>query len=342
MVAVGNGHVSTPLAENTMESSVKPDVSNKIQFIGEGAANIVVELRLSDGTNAFPGIYLQLLYSHTYPDTTAANLLRVPKAGTTAYPYTQLQSYWETSIKPLFNPEDLVQQSLLPLADNTTLTKQLNTLLSTRESSRRHDFRGSRVAETGCAMLVEDMRAQNPDDVFLEFKPKWLAQSPSAPAASTRCRNCAREVYGARKKELTGSVPKPCPLKLLSNPDEAVTSLLSTPSPQRDRLAVWLRSDNVLKRLRDLQVKLDRDGPLKADAGDEEFQLAMTLRDCTCFVRIPSDGDRPIEAKLGDLDRKNAEGKMGYWREMERNLVEGGFYEGTEEGGVAVDCGLGR
>lgn len=347
MVAVVNGRVSTPLAENTMQLPVNTDVPNEIQFIGEGAANVVVELRLTDGTNAFPGHYTSTSYnSHTCPDKPAENLLRVPKAGTTAYPYTQLQSYWETSIKPLFNPDDLVQQFLLPLADNTAPTQKLNTLLSTIETSRRHDFRGSRVAETECAMLVEDMRALNPDDVILEFKPKWLAQSPSAPATSTRCRNCAREAYRAHKKGKAGRLSKLCPLKLLGDMDgdflgEAVNSLLPSPSPQRERLASWLGGDNVLKRLRDLQIRLDRNGPLKADGGDEEFQLAMTLRDCTCFVRIPSDGDRPVEAKLGDMDRKNAEGKMEYWREMEKNLVDGGFYEGTEEGGV-VDCGLGR
>lgn len=70
------------------------------------------------------------------------------------------------------------------------------------------------------------------------------------------------------------------------------------------------------------------------------LQLAMTLRDCSCFVRIPADGDGggdgEVEARLGDLDRKNGEEKLGYWREMERGLVEGGFY-----GGDGMGCLLG-
>lgn len=64
----------------------------------------------------------------------------------------------------------------------------------------------------------------------------------------------------------------------------------------------------------------------------------MTLRDCACFVRVPADARLPVEAKLADLDRKNWEAKTGYWAEMERRLVEGGYYEGREVGGVGTDC----
>ena len=66
----------------------------------------------------------------------------------------------------------------------------------------------------------------------------------------------------------------------------------------------------------------------------------MTLRDCTCFLRIPGDPARPVEAKLADLDRKNAAAKMASWQAMERRLIEGGFYEGKEIPGVQLDCQL--
>lgn len=105
----------------------------------------------------------------------------------------------------------------------------------------------------------------------------------------------------------------------------------------------WLENNRVVERLRDAQVKNDPDGPLKADASrDPRFQLAMTLRDCTCFIRIPADAGEPVEAKLGDLDKKNGEAKLGYWQSMERRLAEEGYYEGKEVPPQKTTCQLER
>ena len=71
----------------------------------------------------------------------------------------------------------------------------------------------------------------------------------------------------------------------------------------------------------------------------------MTLRDCTCFVRIPADASAPVEAKLADLDKKNWAAKLGYWQATERRLIEGGYYagwEGPPPEGVRTDCQLER
>ncbi|EAQ91039.1 hypothetical protein CHGG_02974 [Chaetomium globosum CBS 148.51] len=207
----------------------------EINFIAEGAANVVFQVVVQPGdehSSIFQGY-----------------LLRVPKAGTNAHSYVELQEYWETVVRPLFEPEDLVQQRLVKLGGEEVVSC-LNAALELKEEARRADFKGSRVAVVEHGMLVEDMR-------------------------QTAARDGEEEEGGGE--------------------DEG--------------------------------------------AGDpERLALAMTLRDCACFVRVPAEAGRPVEAKLADLDRKNWEAKRGYWREMERRLVEGGYYEGRELGGVETDC----
>ncbi|KAF2004088.1 hypothetical protein P154DRAFT_560898 [Amniculicola lignicola CBS 123094] len=81
-----------------------------------------------------------------------------------------------------------------------------------------------------------------------------------------------------------------------------------------------------------------------------DLRLAMTLRDCSMFVRLTytpgafppttskaeteteTDSSITVEAKLADLDFKSAD-KFEDWAEKERGLVEGGWYEGEEDDG---------
>ncbi|KAB5558223.1 inositol-pentakisphosphate 2-kinase [Coniochaeta sp. 2T2.1] len=301
-------------------------------FIGEGAANLVFDVKLPGGQPAFPG-----------------NLLRVPKAGTSAFSHKELQEYWEITIAPLFVKDELVKQSLIPLTGSGIVPK-LNAILAADEAARRKDFQGSAVA---------DAESEQATDRVIEFKPKWLSQSPSAPPDAIRCRNCARQAYGANKDGKTlgseGRSRPLCPLKLTRyrgvechhgvEQDATcefctiIDSLLPSEAgvPQgvyishRQQLARWIRTNDLLPRLQRLQ----------ADA--EDLELAMTLRDCTCFLRIPAhDAGRGIEAKLGDLDRKNGEAKREYWAKLERKLAEGGYYQGTESPRQRTACWLER
>jgi hypothetical protein len=100
-------------------------------------------------------------------------------------------------------------------------------------------------------------------------------------------------------------------------------------------LRKWFRGNTgskpkrLLVHLRNLQERLDKTGPLGASADDEQFQLAMTLRDCSVFLRVLKMPDQPLPkviAKLADLDKKNAAAKMSYWRRTERELVEDKAY----------------
>jgi hypothetical protein len=58
-------------------------------------------------------------------------------------------------------------------------------------------------------------------------------------------------------------------------------------------------------------------------------QIAMTLRDVSLFLLVPEDESQPLVAKLADLDLKSAK-KLKQWRKIERELIDEGWYEGTE------------
>lgn len=83
--------------------------------------------------------------------------MRVPKAGTQAHSYEELQEYWETVVAPLFEPGDLVQQQLVKFEDESVISR-LNAALEDETDTRRTDFEGHRVAATEYGLLVEDMR----------------------------------------------------------------------------------------------------------------------------------------------------------------------------------------
>jgi len=283
----------------------------------------------------------------------AGYLLRVPKAGTSAYHYSELQCYWETSVCPLFQEGELVQQHLIQLNATGDIITRLNAVLEGSEAARRDDFRGSRVSDATVGMLVEDMAKKHPGDVVFEFKPKWLAQSPSAPPSATRCRNCAREVQKRNERPKPSKTAKPidCPLDLLGcgadavSLSQAIASLAPSLEPSSRnyaRLADWLKTNTLLPRLRDLQTTLDPSGPLVADAHDPNFQLAMTLRDCSCFVRIPADPESPVEVRVADLDKKNWQAKLEYWQATEQGLIDEGYYEGKEQIHQQTSCILER
>ena len=52
------------------------------------------------------------------------------------------------------------------------------------------------------------------------------------------------------------------------------------------------------------------------------------------FLQIPQRHTRSIEARLGDLDLKSSSGlKAEYWCGVERQLIDGGWYMGTEQDG---------
>ncbi|KAL7276645.1 Inositol-pentakisphosphate 2-kinase [Rhizina undulata] len=86
--------------------------------------------------------------------------------------------------------------------------------------------------------------------------------------------------------------------------------------------------------------------PNEGEGGEENIWTAMTLRDCSLFVKIwirRRRGKRMearIECKIGDLDLKGGEGgRAVYWRDVERKLRLGGWYMGR---GITRNCRTGQ
>lgn len=295
-------------------------------------------------------------------------LLRLRKDIPTTIPVFEAQQLWERLVRPLFKPHQLVNQELVQLGPGSIVQK-LNSELSLQEQAQ--DRLGKRsgvyLADDDYGLLVTAMIPsksnylhitsdilikiieQPGDRRIYEVKPKWLTQSPSAPPNSIRCRTCALTAF----RDSPQGMPKTyCPLDLISkHPSDTIyaTKLLlppKSPPAMISRFAHFLQKNPLLQNLRDVQAKLDTCGPLDADCSNERFRLAMTLRDCSVYIRFPEnekDDDSKIEARLGDLDVKSAE-KGEAWKEQERKLVDGGWYTGTEARRSAgeITCALGR
>jgi inositol-pentakisphosphate 2-kinase len=103
----------------------------------------------------------------------------------------------------------------------------------------------------------------------------------------------------------------------------------------------WLRYSPLVSKLASLQAILDTKGVFAADPTDKNFLTAMTLRDCSLYMQVPQDLSAPVVAKIGDLDLKRPE-KAEYWKDVERPLLEEGWYAGTEkeEDRQPLDCNL--
>lgn len=215
-----------------------------------------------------------------------------------------------------------------------------------------------------------------------EMKPKWLHQSPRAPENAEQCRNCAREVQRNLKNKTRN--PVFCPLNLVKATDfpknqEVVGDIRQAQGltiAESGNLQAWLHHSNLLRRLRAKQWELDHSkqkvvpaaessgvvsepsdaSPVPRSSGEEEdaeeadnvarYCLAMTLRDCSLFLQIPSlpgaKGDEVV-AKLADLDKKNYDTKHEYWEGMEEGLHEKSLYWRSGANGVCgelTDCQL--
>lgn len=194
---------------------------------------------------------------------------------------------------------------------------------------------------------ITKLTSADENGLLVEFKPKWLSQSPSAPKKAIRCRQCAKELHNyVMEPDLDKPIPtmaKPCPLTLGKDVTRShartksawrLLPLLDTLGESEHLSATLnvLRDESAFKRLRSAQEENDRVGPLGADKSDANFSLAMTLRDCTCFAQITRraskgrDSMRPLKVRFGDFDMKSPAFRLDYWRNVEDDLINGGFY----------------
>lgn len=309
-------------------------------------------------------------------DFLAERLVRLRKNLPTTAPCAIAQANWERLIKPLFPVHQLVDQALVELGPGKIIAKLNEELRGwenyahpTKDSLRSTNLRptkrqGIYLADDDHGLLVTDMTPRkfnlssltfkSPptnldglEEEVVEFKPKWLLQSPSAPMNSTRCRQCARMARINAERARKGEEPLPffCPLDLTSKNRQDilhVADLMMQPGASKRkvlRFAEWLAHTDIIENIKNAQMELDQVGVMEGDINDEKLLCAMTLRDCSVFVKTSPADPSEWEAKVGDLDLKSKD-KLEYWRSVERPLIEEGWYEGTEEDSQPTTCNL--
>ena len=362
--------------------------ATSITYLAEGAANVVYTLgkpslheyseedviRHSDYGPATPLPTEVEIWEVDLPQQDLSfldgKLLRLRKDLPTVTSVLDAQTHYEELITPLFDRNQLVEQSIVEVPEE--LIDQLTSVLVAMDDGgyRAKKRQGVYLSTEGFGTLVTDMRPRPGQDLItVELKPKWLAQSPSAPHGSRRCRTCALRAMrtaDALANHDSSSKDAFCPLSLVSNERSKVTSAVKAILRGRSNattlvnevephLVEFLLESTLLHNLRALQVKLDSDGARKTNVTDEGFLAAMTLRDCTLFLRvssraclwckeeaqvvqIPIASDGVIEARLGDLDLKSSS-KADYWRKLDQQLIDGGWYQGTEQSPLSFFTG---
>jgi inositol-pentakisphosphate 2-kinase len=306
-----------------------------LTYLAEGAAHIVYRISLS-GTSA--PIHHSLV----------GKLFRFRKSIPSAVPCAQTVSNFQDRIAPLFPENSLVDLKLHRVPDQHGLTAKLNTALLQREMNgfRPGKRRGVYLTpsnEEPHNILVTDMSPRGPDETLVEFKPKWLVQSPSAPAGARRCRTCALREMRTEDERNTGVSHTGrghadfCPLDLLSDDDdrleEVIRTLSLTDELARTYVAIFKEQiQPLLLRLRNRQGEHNNVGLNDFEAGlDQDFSVSMALRDCSVFLKSKRGETGFREVKLADLDLKiSGGGKLEKWARTERRLVREGWYTGTE------------
>ncbi|KAK9472015.1 inositol-pentakisphosphate 2-kinase [Dipodascopsis tothii] len=288
-----------------------------------------------------------------------------------------LYAFIET-LKPLLPTGAIVDMQLVPIPP-AVLTSINAELRAHDDDGRRDPKRAGLYLDEGetHALLVESMLpvaaegehhriaskvaslSLSPADgsAMIEFKPKWLVQSPDAPANWRYCRTCA--LYRMRH---SGDKPKArssrfCPLSLndMAANEASVTRAIVpdavddvagfSAAALRAVVAAVLRQSEIIPALRAVQVAKGVSLFTHAPEDVAALQLAMAVRDCTLFVRIaPATDARPgrlvavvdgqayaADHKLADLDIKRADHRLAYWQSVERELIDGGWYTTVDE-----------
>ena len=356
----------------------------RLEYMAEGAANVIYRISPPNmDPNTAADLDLERLGDSPLPTEIEplqmdprlyGKLIRLKKDLPNLAPVVDSQKHFENEIKPLFRDENLLEAILFQISRD--LLQDCNSILKQLEKNgsrpaKRHGVYLAEDEKHGC--LITDM--SNPDTSpfkCFEFKPKWLVQSPSAPADSRRCRTCALRAMKRGTKSESSDISKAvfCPLNLVSSDKAQLADFVDYVlrlDPQRDRskanstantehkvLMNFLYKNPLLDNLKDLQMRLDPDGVFKADLMSPRFLAAMTLRDCSLFLKVstpsvnaliwvdcskvPTDRNSKIEARLGDLDLKTSSGKKAeYWRSLERRLIDEGWYRATEKAEIAQE-----
>ena len=300
-----------------------PDIPHgtSLTYFAEGAANVVYKIGIPASSTMDDILPSEIdHYSPATPQPTElepwqvdlsepdysylkGKLLRLRKDLPVATSVLEAQQDFTEHVAPLFEQQqELVQQQLIQVPEE--IIDQLNSVLRVMDENdhRPYKRKGTYLAEAEYGLLVQDMSSRlGQGFVTIEIKPKWLAQSPSAPAQARRCRTCALRASRiahevSNKKAITPSQSF-CPLHLVSGNEAQVSTavreiLKDGPNaklpnePLRQRLVAYFIASSLLTRICSLQQKLDPRGILRSVPLDKSLLTAMTLRDCTLYLKV--------------------------------------------------------
>ena len=220
-------------------------------------------------------------------------LLKLRKQESSSVPVIESHKFFKRNVEPLFPPGMLLEQERCEVSPD--LLKHYNKELKRNEKQqylRNKGRAGAYLAENEphglliTSMLYDDKHAS------CHFKPKWLTQSPSAPQGSKRCRTCATQA----KCKKVNNFHAFCPLTLTNNDEGllkthllgALMKMKGSPISIFDQVSSaipFFQGSPTLHRLKELQGANDTAGPLTAELSSKGYRFAMTLRDCTMFMK---------------------------------------------------------
>jgi inositol-pentakisphosphate 2-kinase len=320
-----------------------------LEYLAEGNANVIYTLRPNnDSTNDGS----EVLSQHA-----RCAVLRLRKDLAFTKPAIEVLSAFRTKILPLFTPDfkDVLMEQTLFKMERQTVEEVNSTLKSmetdsggagkSRPVARRGVYHPS-FEEEGYGILMPNLLSLGSNNEasgsarsgdigeadktrLLEFKAKWLLQSPSAPNDAVRCRTCAVNTLRRLKDmendaiavtEATGKKQKHrgrgdggfCPFALLSSDPSILQPALETMGLFSNHRAtedgIALQNDfnkkvqPVLRHVQTLQGRYNEVGlrdfrdASTGEASDatpsreSDFSVAMALRDCSVFLVVTEEG----------------------------------------------------
>ncbi|KAE8146670.1 inositol-pentakisphosphate 2-kinase [Aspergillus avenaceus] len=338
----------------TKPSLLELPLGVQLVYLAEGGANVIYRIVSARSINASKELPVAInaaspgaMDSFSVPPEFKGKLLRLRKDTKSGISYQDITWNFDKIIRPLFKPEELVDQELVYLPNG--LVQHCNDQLRAAELSGRRPKRRQGVylsTTEPYGLLITDMTTfGSPGTILEELKPKWLLQSPSAPVNARRCRTCAyRDMKNNQARKMgTQEERSFCPLDLVSDRFENV--LRATRSVKRckdpKRLAKVLYWNGTMQKILAHQSNHQDVGLHGPSAQSWEESLAMTLRDCTMFIKMPRDETGAVEIRLGDLDLKTGSGgKAKYWLDVERQLISEGWYLGGRSCAPTSECAL--
>lgn len=271
----------------------------QLVYLAEGGANVIyrfdsapVKTVKKDPKKFLSPVTIDPIEQRGVPAQLRGKLLRLRKETAADLSYKEIVQNFNAAVRPLFAAEELVDQELIRLPEG--LIQRCNEHLRVAELNgirpkKRHG--GYLCTTEPFGLIITDMTPfDDPGATLAELKPKWLIQSPSAPANAHRCRTCAlREMKNDEARRLGQKEPRSfCPLDVVSERFENVfrATALIKGCKDRSRLAHILFRHPTLLKLQSLQKAQGDVGLLGPPPQSREMSLDMTIRDCTLFIRV--------------------------------------------------------